>query len=199
MVPMSSAMPVTDHTDGAWKDLDVLVPPRVRDTVTTATAVGALTAAWAGALWLSQHVEADQQLRTAAQFAHLAGLVLGFGAVLAIDWTALLWLAGRRRFADVLSQASTGHVIIWTGLAILTISGALLAPDLSSVLTRVKLALVLIVAVNGVAAHSIQQRITSPSAEVRPRVLLAGGLAGAISQLGWWSATVIGFVNHRLH
>jgi len=196
---MSNAIPVADRADRAPMDIDLPVPPRLRDTVTTATALSALTAAWAGAVWLSQHVEADQQLRTVALFAHLAGLVLGFGAVLAIDWTALLWLTGRRRFAEVLSQASTGHVIIWTGLAMLTISGALLAPDLSSVPTRVKLALVLVVAVNGIAAHAIQQRITSSPGKVRPRVLLAGGLVGAISQLGWWSATVIGFANHQSH
>ncbi|WP_131766732.1 hypothetical protein [Candidatus Protofrankia californiensis] len=152
---------------------------------------------WAAAVWTATHLTADPILHTVALFAHLAALVGGFGAVLAIDFFALLWLSGRRGFPDVIRVASGLHVLIWAGLAGLVLSGVLLQPDLSAPLTRVKIGLVLLIALNGLHIQAVQHRLEQPAAVTSRMLLTRSVISNVLSQVGWWGAMAIGYLNSQ--
>ncbi|MCR8574148.1 hypothetical protein [Streptomyces sp. Isolate_219] len=156
----------------------------------------------AAACWTASHVHADPPLQAAARFLHLAALIVGLGAVLTVDWLALLWLLGRRRLSDVLQTAGALHTPIWLGLGGLVLSGLFLHPDLSSPLTLIKLGFVLAVMLNGLYAHWVGQRLSQLQGQpgsapgiVPRRLMKQTGIAASISQVGWWGASVIGFLN----
>ncbi|PBC77184.1 hypothetical protein BX265_1926 [Streptomyces sp. TLI_235] len=156
----------------------------------------ALCLLWAGSAWTEGHVQADASLHTAALFGHLVSLVVGFGAVLAVDYLGVLWLLGRRTLAQVVESTAPLHVPVWAGLAGLTLSGILLEPHLDSRLTQVKLLLVLMIALNGVHATALARRLEAGGAgRAKRRLLLRGALSALVSQLGWWGALAIGFWN----
>ncbi|KUJ68059.1 hypothetical protein ACZ90_22730 [Streptomyces albus subsp. albus] len=158
----------------------------------------AVTGAWAASLWVATHLHADPTLRTTALLVHLAALVLGLGAVLTIDYYGLLWLLGRRSLRQVLDFTSPLHTPVWAGLAVLTLSGTFLHPDPGAPLTRIKLVLVLLVALNGIQARALHGRLTALDGRAGPRRLLVrGALSVLVSQLAWWGAMVIGFLNSR--
>ena len=178
--------------DGAWAG----TPP------TPAWALAALgvlgSAALAAVCWAAGHVHADPSLRTAARFLHFVALIVGLGSVLAVDWLAVLWMLGRRRLADVLNISRALQVPIWLGLTGLVVTGLFLRPDLESPLTLVKLGLVLVITFNGLYAHWLGQCLDRYRDARVPRPLLVrSGSAAAVSQFGWWGATVIGFLNSR--
>jgi hypothetical protein len=89
----------------------------------------------------------------------MASLIAGLGAVLTVDFFALQWLLGRRTLRDVVAVSGGVPLLIWGGLLGLMASGAFLSPDLSSGLTRAKLALVLVVALNGAFPSLVQPRL----------------------------------------
>ncbi|MEW1912003.1 hypothetical protein AB0442_26770 [Kitasatospora sp. NPDC085895] len=151
---------------------------------------------WAGSAWTAGHVRTDASLHTVALFVHLVALVVGFGAVLAVDYTGALWLLGRCTLAQAVESTGPLHVPVWAGLAGLTASGILLEPQLDSPLTRVKLLLVLLIALNGVHATALTKRLEA-AGPGRPerRLLVRGALSALVSQLGWWGALAIGFWN----
>lgn len=153
----------------------------------------------AAALWMSTHVQIDAPLRTVARFAHLSALIVGLGAVLTIDWCALLWILGRRSLLDVLTLASGSHQIVWFGLAVLTASGALLSPDLDAARTQIKLGLVLIAALNGVQVYDVQQRLKRHAAAPPRRLLIRSVFSAGLSQGCWWGAAWIGFLAQGTH
>ena len=129
---------------------------------------------------------------------HLAALALGFGAVLAVDWHGLLWLLRRIELGELLTVTTRLTTPIWLGLAGLVTTGALLDPDTGSTLTRLKIALVALVAVNGLHASAVHRALSARRGSAVPRRLLVRALAvGGLSQLGWWGATVIGLLNSR--
>ena len=152
------------------------------------------------AVVVSQFVPEDYPLRPAALALHVLSLVVSFGAVLVVDWHGALWLAGRRGLTESARLAAASGPLIWGGLAGLIASGALLHPNLSSPLTVAKLVLVLLVAWNGAAMSALRRRLAQLPAYVKPgdlprrdwRLMM---VATTISQLGWWGAIVIGFVN----
>lgn len=160
-----------------------------------------LVLAWAMAVVTGSTLDVENEaVHRAALFAHLLSLVVGFGAVIVVDAYGLLWLFGRRRAADISALVSAGHALICLGLAGLLASGALLHPDPGSGLTRIKLGLVLAVLLNGYNAHRLSRRLRRLPPHLRGedmpwdyawRVFLAS----AISQIGWWGAIVIGFLN----
>ncbi|MGW1770219.1 hypothetical protein [Streptomyces sp. NPDC002104] len=156
------------------------------------------TAALTGACWVSGHVHADPTLQATARFLHLAAMVVGLGAVLAVDWFAILWLLGRRRLADILNTATTLQVPIWGGLAGLLVTGLFLSPNMESTLTLTKIALVLAITLNGLYAHWLGQRLEHYRDTAVPvRFLVQSGVAATISQTGWWGACVIGYINSQ--
>ncbi|MEV0373137.1 hypothetical protein AB0I10_25490 [Streptomyces sp. NPDC050636] len=162
-------------------------------------ALGILScAALAAACWVAGHLHADPPLQMAARFLHLVALVVGLGSVLAVDWFAVLWMLGRRRLADVLRTACALQVPIWLGLAGLVVTGLFLRPDLASPLTQLKLGLVLAITLNGLYAHWLGQRLDQCGEAGVPRPLrIQSGVAASVSQLGWWGASLIGFLNSQ--
>ncbi|KAF0966644.1 hypothetical protein [Rhodococcus sp. T7] len=158
---------------------------------------GILAAAFvAAAAWISIHVTVDPVLHTAALFVHLASLVLGFGGVLIADYLVLVWVSGRSTLTEAITGAHRLHLPIWTGLAGLVASGALLEPNLASTLTRVKIACVLILTLNGLQALILSRRMArADTGTLAPALTLWGAATASISQICWWSAVWIGFWN----
>jgi len=131
-----------------------------------------------------------------ALLGHLASLVLGFGAVLAVDWVALLWLFRQRTRVDIVRAADNARYPIWLGYAGLVATGVLLEPDLTSVATRVKLVLVLMVGLNGVLAMVLHGRLAGVVGGAPGRRLLMTAVGSAtVSQAGWWGAMFVGLLN----
>lgn len=154
----------------------------------------ALTGLGGASVWTAAHIAPDQTLHEAALFAHLACLVVGFGAVLTVDWVALRWMAGRSELVDVLRQAGNVHVPIWAGFGGLVLSGVLLEPDLTGPITQAKLGLVLLIGWNGLLAMWLHARLSEDPRRFR---LSLCAITASLSQLGWWGAMAIGFLNAR--
>ena len=151
---------------------------------------------WTAMLLTTPHVKAGETLHQIALFGHLAALVLGFGAVLTLDWFGLMWMLGRQDLLTLVRVAQAAHTPIWLGLAGLAVSGMLLSPDTSAALTMVKLIAVLAVAMNGIAAAHVQRRLLALDGRLPPRpLLLTAVLVATVSQAGWWLATLVGFLN----
>lgn len=142
--------------------------------------------------WAAAQASPSATVHTAALFAHLASLVIGFGAVLAVDWAAALWLFARREFDHVLETAATVAVPIWAGYTGLVASGLLLEPNLANPLTQLKVGLVVVIGVNGVLATWLHAAFKQSDSQ---RLLVFGSMSAGASQLAWWGATVIGFIN----
>lgn len=149
---------------------------------------------WAAAIWTAVHLHPDPVLHRVALFAHLAFLVVGFGAVLTLDWFGALWLLGKRSLSEVLRISVGAHLMIWLGLAGLTASGTLLSPTLHG-LTWIKLGAVLVVALNGINAHQLQFALQTDLDRPGRGLLLRAALTGGLSQAGWWTACLIGYLN----
>lgn len=154
--------------------------------------------AWAATTAAATHLHADSGLHTAALFAHLGCLALGFGAVLSVDFHALMWLLGRTSLRQVTGLATQLHHAAWVGLAGLVLTGALLEPDASAPLTQLKLAMVLVLGLNGVYATSLSTRLAGHRDDHPPtRLLLRAACSTLVSQVCWWGAMAIGFLNTR--
>lgn len=145
-------------------------------------------------LMLATQVDPTPTTSRLALFGHLACLVVGFGAVLSVDWVALLWVLRRRTLVEVLGTATNVQVPIWAGYAGLVLTGVLLEPHLDVARTQIKLALVLVIGLNGLVATWLHLVL-----QARPgrRVLVASAACAGVSQIGWWGATVIGFINSQ--
>ncbi|MFC5730993.1 MULTISPECIES: hypothetical protein [Nocardioides] len=168
--------------------------PLIPQVVLYAGAGIGLIAAWVATIWVSTHLSSDPLLHRAALFVHLATLVVGFGAVLTLDWFGLLWLLGKLPLRRVVEIAAHAHLMIWLGLAGLVMSGVMLQPELHQ-LTCIKLAAVLLIALNGLNAHHLEHSLAGAGAGLDRGLLVRVALTGAISQAGWWTACVIGFLN----
>src|SRR5690242_13341048 len=79
-------------------------------TVATCTAL-------AMAIWLSTRLHCPPALHHAALLIHLASLVLGFGAVLAVDYFAIAWVLRRTRLREMLTVADRLQLPIWLGVS----------------------------------------------------------------------------------
>lgn len=164
----------------------------------TVVASLAVCAGWTVTTWIALHLRADTTLHTVALFVHLASLILGFGAVLAIDYYGVLWLMGRKTLREVLDFTAPLHIPVRAGLGGLLFSGAFLHPDVSSPLTCVKLGLVLVLSLNGVQASALHRRPAAvDGSPVSRSLLIRGGVTASVSQAAWWGAVAIGFLNSR--
>lgn len=153
--------------------------------------------AWAAVVILAPQVQTTETVHAVALFAHLGSLLVGFGAVLLVDWFGLLWLARRRTLADVLRTAQGAHVPTWLGFTGLLVSGALLGPD-PTPLTTVKLLAVLAVGLNGVFAGTLLSKLSRYEDRRLPATLLIrASAATTLSQGAWWTAVVIGYLNSQ--
>jgi hypothetical protein len=161
----------------------------------TYLAAAAATALLVVAVWLSSEVDVGVAWHDIALFTHLASLVVGFGAVLVADYFFALWLFGRLTFAEAVRGTSRLHLLVWSGLTGLVASGTLLQPDLRSPVTVLKLVFVLGLTVNGVHTLVLGRRMALLAGNPPRGLLVRGGLATAVSQICWWGAVVIGFLN----
>lgn len=138
-------------------------------------------------------------LRLTALFVHLISLSVGFGAIVVSDLYGVLWVLGRRTTGDLLALMTMAHPLIVLGVVGLLASGTALNPDLGSPLVRLKLALVLVILLNGVSVHRLTRRLRGLP------VRLAGGdipwgyarpafTVVSISQVAWWGVIAIGFL-----
>jgi hypothetical protein len=156
--------------------------------------------AWGLAVTLAARVHPTGWVRTIALFGHLVGLVCGFGAVIVLDVYGAACLTRRRSPVDVARLSTSLDPLIWGGFLALITTGALLAPHLAHPLTRIKLAAVLVVGLNGVNASGLREAVASlrPSATLRElpsRLLWRLVFTATASQLAWWTAVLIGFKN----
>lgn len=173
--------------------------PRIlllRSLARYAGAAAAVTLAWLACLAVSTRIEVEPALHEQALFLHLIAIIAGMGAVLTLDWLALRWLLGTLPLRSLLSTAAECHLVIWTGWAVLVLTGAFLEPDLSRTLTQVKVVAVLVAGLNGLAAHAMQRRLEGAEV-VGLRLLLVAGSVATVSQAAWWTAVVVGFLNAR--
>jgi hypothetical protein len=155
---------------------------------------------WAASIWLSTLLAAPPWLHSVALFVHLASLIIGFGAVLMVEWYGLLWMTDWRSARDVRQIDLTLRLPIWAGIVGLLASGALLQPDLESPMTLVKLGAVLVLSLNGVAITRWTMHLARFPRRMRfsvlpPKARFRFILGGVISQLAWWTAVVIGMLN----
>lgn len=168
--------------------------PRLLRAASTALPVLLVLVGVPACWWIAGHSHPRQALHEGALFLHLAALVVGFGAVLTVDWVGLLWLTGKRTFADVLATAGNVTLPIWAGYTGLVASGLLLEPNLHDRLTQVKIGLVVLIGLNGLVATTLHRELQGgPSL----RLVAISSTSAGLSQLGWWGAVVIGHLNTR--
>jgi hypothetical protein len=166
-------------------------------TASEARLLGVVVATIVGLIFLSTLVNPPHWLQLVALFIHLISLVVGFGAVLAVDWYGLLSLSRRVTIGDVVLIAERMTPLIWIGLAGLAASGVLLKPDLGSWLVVIKLCCVLGVGIVGVLAlatsRQMERQMPTPTRSLIHRGMVLAGL----SQSFWWTAVLIGFITNE--
>ena len=157
--------------------------------------IGALTLV-SGVMALSTVISIPAQIRPAVILAHLVCLIVGLGAVLSLDWYALLVATGRLTIGAVLVHARRITPMIWIGLCGLVVSGTLLSPRLDHTLTWVKAVAVLGTVAVGVLTLGLTRRMHAELPRVRPLHIRLSVVLALTSQVCWWTAVVIGFINH---
>ncbi len=135
-------------------------------------------------------------------FVHLVSLVMGFGAVIVIDTFGLLWLLKKIKLSFVNQVADTTQPLIWIGWTGLVLTGIPLIVLKGGVsgLSTIKIFAVLMLGVNGVYLHIIKKSMDNINDNsVMPNLAkFRITLASFVSQAGWWTAIVIGFLNNKL-
>lgn len=133
-------------------------------------------------------------------FVHLTSLIIGFGSVIVIDTFGLLWLLKKKSMDEVNKVANVTQRLIWLGWGGLVLSGSFLITIKGYVdnLTMLKLFAVAMLGLNGIFLHFIKKSMErqSDQTQVSKLTMFRIGLSSTVSQLGWWSALVIGFL-HR--
>lgn len=139
-------------------------------------------------------------IRLIALFVHLASVVVGLGAAVMVEYNGLLWMTGRRSIAAVNEAEHTLSFVVWVGIVGLLASGLFLHPNLDNPLTDLKLAAVLVLALNGVSVTKLANELQRlpPDLPFRRTPLSLRRWAiwsGVISQLAWWTAVIVGMLN----
>ncbi|MDP9694908.1 UNVERIFIED_ORG: hypothetical protein J2X79_002476 [Arthrobacter globiformis] len=166
--------------------------------------LGALcTAGWAASLLVGHYVECGPELHRIGLAIHILALVLSFGTILVVDWLGLLWLLGKVQIHESGKLEAAAKPLIWGGLALLLVSGALIDPDLTNPVTVIKLGCVLVLMLNGLSiAPAMHQLLALPAhtrfGELGRRLRLRLMVALSISQACWWTAVLIGLISSTL-
>ncbi len=132
-------------------------------------------------------------------FFHLIGFAFGFGAVMLVDIVGILWVLRRVKAKQVIWLSGITQYVIWLALFVQIITGInLLEFDEISLRTKIKLLAVVILGINGLVLDRIRTRLIAfDQADFwkLPRAFQAASIAAiSLSQLGWWTATIIGFM-----
>jgi hypothetical protein len=154
-------------------------------------------------LWFGASLAPPFWLHVGMLFVHLSSIIVGLGAAVFLEFNGALWTVGRRTLADVRHAERSVSALAWIGIIGLFISGAFLQPNLEDPFTAVKMIAVLVVAMNGVAMTRLTGELARLPASVPfrsiPRRLQLWCLWSAVvSQVGWWTAVIIGMVNTAL-
>lgn len=166
--------------------------------------LGMLCAAgWLASVLIGHYVDCGPELHRIGLAIHILALVLSFGTILVVDWLGLLWLLGKVEMHASGNLEAAAKPLIWGGLALLLISGALIDPDLTNVVTAVKLACVLILMLNGLSIAPTMHRLLALPPRTRftdltRRLRLRLMIALTVSQTCWWTAVLIGLLNSTL-
>lgn len=133
-------------------------------------------------------------------FIHLIGFALGFGAVMLVDTVGLLWVFRKVKAEQLGWISGIAQKIIWSSVVIQIVTGSmLLEPEYITARTKIKLAAVLILVINGVVLDWVRKQMLSYKQDdfwKLPRAFQLGSvIAIGLSQLCWWAATIIGFIS----
>lgn len=126
-------------------------------------------------------------------FIHFIFIAVGFGAVIVIDTFGFLWLRKKVALELVMKVADVTQRLIWIGWSGLVISGIVLLGLMGwhvGARTALKLFFVAMLGMNGIFLHYIKKAFERGEVPMGRMVL-----ATVISQIGWWGAIVIGFLN----
>ena len=161
------------------------------------------TAGWLASVLVGHFVDCGPELHRIGLAVHILALVLSFGTILVVDWLGLLWLLGKMEMHESGKLEAAAKPLIWGGLALLLVSGALISPDLANMVTVVKLVAVLVLMLNGLSIAPAMHRLLALPARTRfselTRTLrLRLLIALTISQTCWWTAVLIGLINSTL-
>ena len=133
-------------------------------------------------------------------FLHLTFLIVGFGAVLVIDFLGIVWIRGKiskRIFAHVTRYT---RKLIWLGWIGLVCSGVglIILKGYIDNLTKLKLFFVLMIGVNGVILGSIQKSLDKADGDSIPVFLkFRIVIATIVSQISH-GRIISGFIYCRL-
>lgn len=135
-------------------------------------------------------------------FIHLSGLILGLGSVLVTDLYGLLWIRDRVRFPQVVRVGRVTQKFIWAGWGIMVLVGVpllLLKGEIDNLMI-IKLFFVVLIGVNGIPLHLLHKRVRGyeDGDDVPNTVMFRLMLSLFVSQFGWWSAVLIGFLHRHV-
>lgn len=161
------------------------------------------TAGWLASLLVGHYVDCGPEFHRIGLAVHILALVVSFGTILVVDWLGLLWLLGKVEMHASGKLEAAAKPLIWGGLSLLLVSGALIDPDLSSPVTVVKLISVLVLMLNGLTiAPAMHRLLALPPrtrfGELARRLRLRLMVALTVSQACWWTAVLIGLVSSTL-
>ncbi len=171
---------------------------------TTRRLVAALSVAavviWLLSVMVSTVVHVDTSAFNVSVVLHDLFLVLAFGSIILVDWHGFLWFIGKRELAETIRLDGAATPLIWIGLAGLLATGAFLGPHLNNPMTELKLGAVLVLSLNGIMLIPLTRRLARLPAKAAFMDLMPGQRIHllsclVISQLCWWTAIIIGFVN----
>jgi YVTN family beta-propeller protein len=149
-----------------------------------------------------------------ALLAHLVGIVFGVGGATVSDALFLRTIKGRKISTDALNLMSQASKVIWTGLAILILSGTWMITmqylntgsfgyfSMSSF--QAKFTIVPIIILNGIVFHTFlfpfMRKAADKSIQTKEFAskLWLFALSGGISVTSWWSVVILGFVKPAL-
>jgi hypothetical protein len=128
---------------------------------------------------------------------HVIALVVAFGAILVVDWLGLLWLVGKVPIHEPGKLQASAKPLIWGGITLLLLTGALIHPDLGNPYTCLKLICVLALMLNGLAVGPTMHRLAAMPARTRlgelgRRLRLRLFALAITSQACWWTAVLAG-------
>ena len=151
-------------------------------------------------LWLGASLTPPEWMRLGMLFVHLASIIVGLGAAVLLEVNGFLWTIGRESLDSLRRTERSVSALAWLGIFGLFASGAFLAPNLEDPLTALKMAAVLVVAMNGVAMTRLTAELRRLPSHVRfpslpARLRLWCIWSALVSQAGWWTAVIIGMLN----
>lgn len=160
----------------------------------------AAAVAWLLSVTASTAVQVEAYAHDIDLVVHDVFLIVAFGAIILVDWYGFLWLIGRRDLAEIIRLDGAATPLIWGGLAGLMVTGVFLTPHLSNLMTDVKLGAILVLSLNGIMLIPLMRRLARLPAKARFTDLAFGQRAHlviclVISQVCWWTAITIGFIN----